>query len=261
MKTQKLLLGILVAGLCHSCTMDEQDPIPEVNLREIKGMCCVNGKLHYVESFYGDSRFFSSRGDYFYDQKIRVSEVLKKVESNPFAGTYLTRMEYNEKDQMVKLNEYTLEGEHSIHTRATDYFYDDRGYIEKFISYYPLQGNTIESLPRVYDAKGNLIGVYPNTEDSGDRNIYHYDEEGKIKLRLWMLDDVIFEGYIYRYNERGLLIAEEFFKSNVIPEQGEGVAVEYDYDELDRIIEKREFDPYWSFVMTNILTYHYWDNS
>lgn len=102
--------------------------------------------------------------------------------------------------------------------------------------------------------------MHPDTEDSGERQVYHYDGDGKISLRLWMLEDVVFEGYIYRYNERGLLVAEEFFKSNVIPEQGEGVALEYNYDERDRMIEKRRFDPYWGFVMTDILTYRYWDN-
>jgi hypothetical protein len=40
-------------------------------------------------------------------------------------------MEYNEKDQMVKLNEYTLEGEEAILTLETDYFYDNRGWVEK----------------------------------------------------------------------------------------------------------------------------------
>lgn len=50
-------------------------------------------------------------------------------------------------------------------------------------------------------------------------------EKSRYDCGCWKM---LFLKVICRYNKRVILIAEEFFKSNAIPEQGEGIALEYD---------------------------------
>lgn len=65
--------------------------------------------------------------------------------------------------------------------------------------------------------------------------------------------------HLYRYNEEGLLVAKEYFKSHETPEEGEGNMFEYDYDGQGRLVEEREYVPFHAFALLLRKTYEYYE--
>ncbi|MBR9778125.1 MAG: hypothetical protein GYB55_25085, partial [Cytophagales bacterium] len=206
-----------------------------------------------------DFSFVSQR---LYDEKNRNTIRVGTVPKGDTTG--VDKYLFDDQDRLIERKNYYLDtGIPSLYRRY-EHIYEKDGLIEKVISHSQDRPSRF-FYQDIYDEEGKLIEKQFTEDGYGEKYIYEYEGD-RIRAMLWTSgknenDDTmpIVLGHLYRYNEKGLLVAKEYFKTRKIPETGEGNMFEYEYDKHDRLIEEREYVPTQGFAPLLRKTYEYYE--
>lgn len=249
-----ILLSIPFLLIFLSGCVDEEQPIEEI---ENEIFHKPEGKLAFTYVYGGTNTTESRTTEYLYDSESRLTKMRSETHLGSQVFLTATRYTYNERDCLVWDKKYHLIDEQPIFNLAYERIFDS-------------QNRPVEV--RVYRADGTERLVYQNHFDDadrlvmrelggGEREVYTYFDDGRIAtMRQQFSNSDLSIGHLYRYDENDRLVAKEYFLSrgDTIPESGEGNIEEFDYDEWDRLSEKRVYDPNFGFVMRGRITYEYY---
>lgn len=235
-----------------SCELSqpEQEPIfDEVKLALSEALFTPVGKL---KSKYDFQEFHIPLGrmDYYYDAsgKLKLSIGIKP--DNDSSSVFL--YDYDQRGNQVATRWYSKEDGKFILWSKTVKEYDEMG---RIIAEKNKEGDTQRTF--LYDESGFLITIILAGDlTGGECHIFYADDQNRIARLVW---GNCIEGatpimeYFYRYNENGLLEAKETWDGP----SGKKDAFQYFYNELDQMVEEKEYYPQWGFVPRNRSTYEY----
>lgn len=266
MNNQLFSIMILLASLLGpSCTVQE-DPVPVEEIEETvifdnEELFTPSGLLGYIYTYQFNDKDYSYKSRRFYDEKNRNIIRIAMLPEGDTTG--LSKNIYDDQDRMVERKSYYYSGIRNQYLRY-EYIFENGGQIEKVISHSPDRPSRF-FYQNIYDEQGRLIEKQFTEDRYGEKYMFEYEGD-RIRAMLWTSgknenDDTkpIVLGHLYRYNEKGLLVAKEYFKTRKIPETGEGNMFEYEYDKHGRLIEEREYVPTQGFAPLLRKTYEYYE--
>lgn len=213
------------------------------------------GKLAFSYIYSGTNTMENGVSEYLYDKQYRLAKMLSETHLINQIFHKINTYTYNELDCLVWEKKYDLVDDQCSFNLAYKKVFDS-------------QNRPIEL--HVHRADGSQDVVYRNTYNDagklverdvrGEREVYTYLENGRIaSMRQYSAGDIAI-GHLYRYDEKNRLVAKEYFVSrrDTIPEEGEGNIEEFDYDDQDRLVEKRVYAPTWGFELQARVVFEYY---
>jgi hypothetical protein len=246
----------LLVFLVSSCEFGqpEQEPIfDEVKLALFGTLFTPEGKL---KSKYDFQEFHIPLGrmDYYYDElgKLKLSVGIKP--NNDSSSVFL--YDYDQHGNQVAVNVYFKEEGKYILSSKTLKEYDEMGRIisEK-------NSGSVAKRTYLYDEAGFLITIiFAGDLTGGECHLFYPDDQNRTARMVWgncIEGDTPIMEYFYWYNEKGLLEAKETWDGPSSKKD----AFQYFYNELNQMIEEKEYYPQWGFVPRNRSTYEYYTTS
>ncbi|MCH7415331.1 hypothetical protein MM213_17655 [Belliella sp. R4-6] len=276
MSSVKKISLILVLGLL-SCTDSEiMESLEDQNvwLGEVisilqRELSEPEGKLNLIYHYRGEDE--SSMVSYrktFYDHEEREILDLGFSAENDTIGALLTY--YNQKGEIIERKEYQYpDWQHSPNLNGgaldklewlrTVYFnYDTEG---KLIEKETLMPNSEQKSKVIFhynDLNQLVAKEYFQNNESIDWHAYEHDVHGVVHKETWKFSrfEEPYRTYLYRYNEKDLLTAKETGELYNAELEKKDVH-QYFYDNMDRLIEEKEYYPNMGFQLFFRKAYKY----
>ncbi|WP_035807178.1 hypothetical protein [Lunatimonas lonarensis] len=256
MKKFVLLYLTILVIFQFGCVTDDQ-PIEVIEESENELFYTPEGKLAFSFVYGGANTTQSGKTEYLYDSDSRLTKLRSETHVIGQVFHSDTRYEYNELDCLVWDKKYNLIDEEPVFNLAYERIFDPE---------------TRQTEVRAHRADGTERWVYRNLFDDNNRlvkremqggewEVYTYMADGKTAtMRQQFANSDLSIGHLYRYDDNQRLIAKEYFviRGDSIPESGEGNIEEFDYDDQNRLVESRYYDPNFGFVLQGRITYEYY---
>jgi hypothetical protein len=238
------------------CELEQNTDVPildEVRLALAETLYTPEGKLKSKFDFQ-EFHIPLGRMDYYYDASGQLKLSVGIKPNNDTASVFL--FDYDQRGYQVAVNAYSKEEGKYILSSKTLKEYDEMGRIitEK-------NTGSVAKRTYLYDESGFLFTIiFAGDLTGGECHSFYTDDQKRTARMVWgncIEGDTPIMEYFYRYNESGLLEAKETWDGL----SGKKDAFQYFYNELDQMVEEKEFYPQWGFVPRNRSTYEYYTTS
>ncbi|WP_209331251.1 hypothetical protein [Lunatimonas salinarum] len=247
-----ILLSLTILVIFQfGCVSEDEQPIQEI---ENTAFFRPSGKLAFTYS-HRNAHEYLSVAEHLYDSE---GAKAKTILNNELLGrTIATYYVYNELDSLHWERRYNITGDQRVFNLAYERVFDPQNRPIELRAH--LADDTERWVYRNhFDDNNRLVNrEMPN----GEREVYTYLDNGRIAtIRIQYNNSDLSIGHLYRYDDKNRLIAKEYFviRGDSIPESGEGNIEEFDYDEQNRLVESRYYDPNFGFVLQGRITYEYY---
>lgn len=252
---------LLVLGSCE-ITEDQEffPPTMEDKLKEVMSSSLIlpEGKLKKVVVYGGSSTIVHSSREIFYPAIGNVSFNVIFYFTGDTVGIGLN---YFREELIETSHFFNYENGKPVWWSTREYQYLSDNRLDKI---FHSSSNKERSLlaQYVYDSQNQLAQIeYPN-ENGAALEVFEYDEFGRIS-REWKSatgqEEFKIDYLVYRYNQ-GLLVAKESGIRGTISEDRQD-AHQFYYDDLERVISQKEFDPYFGFQQKSNAEFFYYSSA
>lgn len=260
MKIKLLLILSLILTACASIPEDQDpqiDQSPEEILQSLINEAervlslptnSSNGKLKMVKNSISTRHiYYPTNEDLFYS--VQMDE---KLDTAMIIVTYLND------NQVQIVNSLSYENGKAYRWSSFEYIYNSEDRLDEIYSSNSTKPKALLAKYH-YDSKNHLVEIEYPYESGAELLVYKYDEFNRIANE-WKSargqENHQIDFLVYRYNN-GLLVAKESGIRGTITDDRQD-AFQYFYDPQGKLVQSKEYDPYFGFQKKETVEYFYY---